>query len=204
MSKFRGAWRAAKKTRKDRRRRIRTWVANEVMPHERKVRAWLSRARLTRDDIDDVIQDSYCRIAMLDTVDHISRGDAYFFSTARNLLSRRLKRAKVVPFEAFAEAGIEEYADEAPSPEREAAALHDLMRLREYVAQLPDRCRHILELRKFEDLSQKEIARRMGVSENIVENDLVKGMRLIQEAWRDDFEEAEERFSGSRPREASR
>ena len=73
------------------------------MPHEAGVRAWLSRSRVPRDDIDDLIQETYCSLAGLDDFAHIDRPDAYFFSTVRNLLSRKVRRAAVVPVAIIAE-----------------------------------------------------------------------------------------------------
>lgn len=176
-------------------------MAAEVMPHERNVRAWLARARLSREDVDEVIQDCYCRFAMLATVDHIARADAYFFSAARNLMLRRLSRAKIVPFEALSEADAETLADDTPSPERQAAARIEMARLRTYLAALPERCRQVIELRKFEGLSQKEIAARLGVTEHIVENDIRKGMAEVQRAWRAATAEAEDRLGAEGGRE---
>ena len=42
-------------------------------------------------------------------------------------------------------------------------------------------------MRRFEGLSQREIARRLGVTESVVENEGVKGMRLIMQALREFF-----------------
>ncbi|MBB6428160.1 RNA polymerase sigma factor [Sphingopyxis sp. JAI128] len=155
------------------------------MPHERFVRAWLQRSRLSYEDIDEVIQDCYCRFAMLDEVGHIERPDAYFFTMARNLLGRQRKRAKIVPIDALSEAEVAGLIDETPSPERHVAARMEMSSLRAFVASLPDRRRRILEMRKFEDMSQKEIAQRLGITESIVENDLFQGMLAVQRAWRD-------------------
>ena len=82
------------------------WVTEHVIPHEAAVRAWLARTRASQEDIDELIQESYSRLAALESVDHIDRPDAYFFSIARNLLVRRLRRARVVPIEAIAGAKI--------------------------------------------------------------------------------------------------
>lgn len=155
-----------------------------MLPHERFVRAWLTRSRLSAEDADEVIQDCYCRFAMLGDVSHIMRPDAYFFAMARNLAIRMLKRRNIIPFEPLSEREIAGLIDETPSPERHVAARLEVEKLREAMALLPERCRRIVELRKFEGLSQREIATRMGVSENIVENDLQKGMRTLQQAWR--------------------
>ena len=44
---------------------------------------------------------------------------------------------------------------------------------------LPDRCREVVWLRRVEDLSQKEVAVRLGISEKTVEKHIAKGMRLL-------------------------
>jgi RNA polymerase sigma factor (sigma-70 family) len=168
------------------RRRLRAiWVAETVIPYEGTVRAWLARARVVDEDIDDIVQEAYCRIAGLDTVDHITRPGAYFFSIVRNLLLQRIKRSRIVSIDMIAE--IETYAiDDSPSPEREAAGRRDFARLRAIMAELPERCRRIVEMRKIEGISQKEIARRIGVTESIVENDVHQGVQAILRIWRDE------------------
>jgi len=168
----------------ERRRRIVAWVADEVMPHEAKVRAWLARSRMSREDIDDVIQEAYCRLSAMDGFEAIDRPDAYFFSIARNLLASQMRRSRIVQIEAVAEIEALSPFDEAPSPERAASARIELARVRELVAGLPERCRRIFELRKIEGLPQREIASRLGVNESVVENDGAKGVRLILAALR--------------------
>lgn len=170
------------------RRKLVAWVADEVMPHEGKVRAWLARSRMSKEDIDDVIQEAYCRLSALDGFEAVGRPDAYFFSIARNLLASQMRRSKIVEIEAVAE--IESLApfDETPSPERYASGRIELARVRELVAMLPDRCRQIFEMRKIEGLPQREIAERLGVNESVVENDGAKGVRLILAALREQEE----------------
>jgi RNA polymerase sigma-70 factor (ECF subfamily) len=163
----------------DKSARIVAWVAHSVMPHEGKVRAWLARSRVGREDIDDVIQEAYCRLSALDDVEAIDRPDAYFFSIARNLLASNLRRAKIVAIEAVAEIEALAPFDDAPSPERQASARIELSRVRQLVNGLPERCRRIFELRKIEGLPQREIAERLGVSESVVENEGARGVRLI-------------------------
>lgn len=157
------------------------------------MRAWLARSRVPPEDADEVIQDAYCRLAQLDTVEHIARPDAYFFSIVRNLLVRRLKRARVVPIEAIAE--IDAYQDEAgPSPEREAANRLDYARMLAFMAALPERCRQIVQLRKIEGWSQKEIAAHLGVTEKAVEKQVWAGVKAIQRAWSQAENETGERM----------
>lgn len=160
-------------------------MAETVIPYEGTIRAWLARARVSEEDVDDIVQEGYCRLAALDNVDHIARPGAYFFSIVRNLLLQRIKRSRIVSIDMIAE--IETFAiDDRPSPEREAAGRLDYARLRAIMAGLPDRCRRIVEMRKIEGISQKEIARRIGVSESVVENDVHHGIQAILRVWREE------------------
>lgn len=159
-------------------------MTDHVIPHESAVRAWLARAHASQEDIDELIQESYSRLAALDSVEHIERPDAYFFSVARNLLVRRMRRAKVIPIEAIAE--IDAFQDDTrPSPEREAAGRLDLRRVLALIDSLPERRRRIVRMRKLDGHSQREIARALGVSESVVENEIYQGVQAVLRAWRD-------------------
>ncbi|MDC7675891.1 RNA polymerase sigma factor [Asticcacaulis machinosus] len=156
-----------------------SWVGTQILPHEADVRRWLLRARLGRDDIEDILQESYCRMAELISVDHISSPRAYFFTVARNIALMRLRRARIVSMESVDEIDRLEISSDLPSPEQVTVARSDLARLKRVIAGLPARCRQIFEMRRIEGLPQKEIARIMGLSEHIVENDAAKALRLI-------------------------
>jgi DNA-directed RNA polymerase specialized sigma24 family protein len=67
-----------KVNRQDRNEDVIEWVALHVLPHEAAVRRWLRGALRNPDDMDDIIQEAYCRIAELDTLQHIRNGRAYF------------------------------------------------------------------------------------------------------------------------------
>lgn len=175
------------RVRLERRRALALWVAREIMPHETRIRAWFLRRRISHDEVDDLMQDAYCRLATLDSVEHIDCGHAYFFSICRNLLARRLKRQAIAPFEAIGE--IESYRDSGtPSPEEQVASKMAFERLRRMLETLPERCRRIVELRKIEGWSQKEIAAHMGISEKAVEKQVWVGIRFIRAGW-DRFED---------------
>ncbi|WAC48400.1 sigma-70 family RNA polymerase sigma factor [Asticcacaulis sp. SL142] len=156
-----------------------SWVGTQILPHEADVRRWLLRARLGRDDIEDILQESYCRMAELISIDHISSPRAYFFTVARNIALMRLRRARIVSMESVDEIDRLEISSDLPSPEQVTVARSDLARLKRVIAGLPTRCRQIFEMRRIEGLPQNEIARIMGLSEHIVENDAAKALRLI-------------------------
>jgi len=51
------------------------------------------------------------------------------------------------------------------------------------IAALPERCRRVVELRKIEGWSQKDIAAHLGMSEKAVEKQVWVGVRAIRAAW---------------------
>lgn len=162
------------------RKRRALWVSVRVLPHEPQVRAWLRRARTSEAEADEIIQEAYCRLCALQSVDHIDQPGAYFFSISRNLLSRKLRNAKIVPLEAIAEI---EAIDPSPDPEVRATASLMVERLDALIDQLPERCRRILRMRKVNGFSQREIAAMLGVTESVVENQVQYGLRRLMRAW---------------------
>ncbi len=170
------------------------WVGSEVLPHEPCVRRWLRRLT-DPDDVEDIIQESYCRISGLGDVGHIQNGRAYLFTTARMLMLERQRRSRVVSIETAAELDMMDVAYDAPSPEQVAAGRRELARVRRLIEALPDRCRRIVEMRKIEGLSQREVAVRLGIPEYTVENDVARGLRLILQAIATDEEQAERALS---------
>ena len=165
-----------------RRQLLASWIAREVLPHEGRIRDHLRRSRLTAEDVDEVVQEAYCRLAMLDAVDHIACPHAYFFSIARNLMLRRLKRQAVVSFESIAE--LEALRDDTlPSPEDQVASRMAYEKVLRLIEDLPAKCRRIVELRKIEGWSQKEIAVSLGMTEKAVEKQVWMGVRAIRVAW---------------------
>lgn len=167
------------------RRRIVAWVGSEILPHEADVRAWLRRSLGPGGDVEDVIQDAYCRLIGLADVGHILNPRAYFFTVARGIVIDGLRRSRVVRMDTVTEIDALNVVLDDPSPERIAAGRRELARVQRLIAALPDRCRRIFEMRKIDGLSQREIARRMGVPETIVENDIKRGLRLLLKALAD-------------------
>lgn len=184
----------------EQRRAIALWVAREILPHESAVRSLLRRLRLLPQDVDEVIQDCYCRFAMLEDVGHIERPRTYFFSAARNIAGRRLRRAKIVPIDSHVAMELFEDSDR-PSPEHVAGGRLDLLRLLNFMDALPERCRRIVELRKIEGWSQKEIAAHLGITEKAVEKQIWVGVKAIQRAWQDADTEVSERWAAIEARE---
>lgn len=154
-------------------------MGREILPHERDLRLWLQRRLVSAADVEDIVQECYCRLAQLPDFSQITMPRAYLFTMARNLAQRQLKRARVVRIEAMTDGGDSKWESDLPSPERIAAAREELGRVQAALATLSERARRIFVMRKVEGLSQREIAHAMGVSEAVVENEASRSLRTV-------------------------
>jgi RNA polymerase sigma factor (sigma-70 family) len=140
---------------------------------------WLQRRLVAAADVEDIVQECYCRLAQLPDVAQVALPRAYFFTMARNLARRQRQRARVVRIEAMADTIDAHLVSDQPSPERIAAGRQELERVQAALSTLSDRARRIFLMRKVDGLSQKEIARALCVSEAVVENEASRSLRAI-------------------------
>ncbi len=158
------------------------WVGSNIVPHEAELRARLRRMAVAENEIGDIVQDAYLKIAHLEGVGHIRSGRAYFFATARSVLLDKIRRDRIVRIESLSEMDALGLVDDDPGPERRASARLELQRVGRLIADLPDRCREIFEMRRVYGLPQREIAERLGLPEHIIEAQAVRGLRLLMKA----------------------
>lgn len=161
------------------------WVGRHILPHEAALRAWLRTSGTAPQDIDDIVQEAYCRLAALTSVGHIANGRAYLFQTARNVVLEQIRRSRVVRIDSMTEIEALSISDSEPSPEQVTGDRRELRRVQELIEGLPERCRRIFELRRIHGTPQRDVARLLGVTENVVEMQTVRGLRLILKALED-------------------
>lgn len=155
------------------------WVGREILPHERDLRQWLQRRFISESEVEDIVQECYCRLAQLSDFRKIDEPRAYLFTIARRLAQHQRKRASVVRMEALDDFDGIQVQDDTPGPDRIAAGRQELRRAQAALATLSERARRIFIMRRVDGLSQKEIAATLGVSEAVVENDASRSLRAI-------------------------
>jgi len=187
------------------RKDIIAWVGSQVLPHEAAVRAWLKRWTSRYQDIDDVIQEAYCRLAAMDDVTHVGNGRAYLFQTTRNIVLEQIRRSKVVRIDNVMDMGSLNIVDEAPPMDRVVAGARELQRVERLIKRLPLKCRRVFILRRIHGMSQREIARTLGISQAAVEKQAARGLRLIVNGLEcDEILEPSEGEIGERSKERTR
>jgi RNA polymerase sigma factor (sigma-70 family) len=145
------------------------WFAEHLLPHEPMLRGWLRSRFAAASDVDDVVQEAFCRVLAARQSTPIEAPKAFLFATARNLALMRLRHQRVAAEDSLAELNVSDILDESVDVAETVARAQELELLTEAIQSLPPRCRQILTLRKIYGLSQKEIAAQLGIAEHTVE-----------------------------------
>jgi len=155
------------------------WFLRNILPHEPGLRTWLGRRQPIGLEVDDIIQESYAILADLETVEGIRHPRAYLYQVARSVITRNVRKARVISIKAVEELAQLEHADDRPSPEQVTIDRDELRRIAEAIGAMPGKTQEAFVLRRVDGLSQREIAARMAISENTVEKHISRGLRFL-------------------------
>jgi len=161
---------------------LEAWFAREILAHEDALVRYLRRMWGNRDEIHDLRQEVYIRVYEAAGKVRPHSPKAFLFTTARHLLADRIRRERVVSIEARGDIEALDVLIDEISPEERASAHEELRAVARAFDRLPPRCREVLWLRRVEDLSQKEVAGRLGIREGMVEKHVAKAMRRFADA----------------------
>lgn len=146
------------------------------------VLAFFNRRLTDRQEAEDLTQEvftSLLRRAELETIDNV---EGYIFQVAANLLRYRGRLAGRRPDLRGGdyEAAVARLSDDL-SPERIALGREACALATQALQELPERARTIFVLNRFEDMTGREIAIRLGVSVSTVEKDMIKAVAFLRD-----------------------
>ena len=159
------------------------WLSRQILPHEPALRAWLKHKGTAGLDPDDIVQEAYARLAALESVEFIRHPKNYLFQAAYSIIVSHLRRSRVVTMDQASDVDNLRVTAETPSAEQQVAHRQELRLIAEAIASLPLACRQVLVLRRVEGLSQREVAGRLGLSENSVEHHMGRAVRLLMDIF---------------------
>lgn len=157
------------------------WFAENVLPHEGTLRAWLARSLGPRVSVDDVVQEAFVRVLRARESGELQAPKAFLFATARNLALDSLRRHAVSRTEGLVEAELLDVLDDDVSIPENVARQQELAILTEAIQALPERCRQIMTLRLVYSFTQKVIGEKLGISDRTVAAQLAIGTQKCTE-----------------------
>jgi RNA polymerase sigma-70 factor (ECF subfamily) len=146
--------------------------------YRRPLGAMLQRALGSSPDVDDVFQETWIRVVRsAHRYDPEQRFSAWLFAIAWNLVKDRWSRRVAAD-----DVDLAGMPSEERSPEEQVVEADRAARVRHVVARLPERLAQAILLRYFEELSEKEMAERLGIPVGTVKSRIHHGLRLLRES----------------------
>jgi RNA polymerase sigma factor (sigma-70 family) len=158
---------------------LNTWFKREILIHEAALLRYLARVWPKRDDIYDLRQETYARVYQAAGISRPQAARSFLFTTAHHLMIDRVRRERVVPIEVVGDIEALHVLVDDVSTEQRVSAREELNRLAQALDRLPRKCRQVVWMRRVEELSHKEIARKLGIAEKTVEKHIARGSRLL-------------------------
>ena len=147
--------------------------------YQRPLFALLRRALAGSADVDDVAQETWIRVVRsARRYDPQQRFTGWLFAIAWNLVRDRWAKSWKM-----AETALPPMPVGGESAEEEVIARDRDRRLRDLVADLPDRLADTVFLRYFEELSEREVAARLGVPVGTVKSRIHNALDLLRGEW---------------------
>lgn len=157
---------------------ISIWFDQEVITHDKRLRAYLLRQESEPADVEDIVQESYSRMVVVKQKKTIRSPKGLLFKIASNVSNDRLRKKyrnrtitlgeiDVLPESAETQHGIVD----------EIEKHHNIMLLQQALERLPPRCRKVMILRTYDQLSFKEIAAQLDISVETVHVQWVRGLK---------------------------
>ncbi len=156
------------------------WFADEVHPHEARLKSYLRGSFPSVRDVDDVVQESYLRVWRRQLLRPLACARSFLYHVARNLAIDALRRNTLSPIEQVSDLAGLNVLDGKPNAADVACTLDELNLLSEAIESLPPRCREVVVLNKLRGLPPLEIALKLGISEGTVHVHGAKGVRRCE------------------------
>lgn len=146
--------------------------------YQRPLAALLQRALGRSPEVDDVFQETWMRVVRsAHRYDPAQRFSAWLFAIAWNLVKDRWSRRVDT-----ADVDLAAMASPERSPEERVVEADRAERVRDMVARLPERLAQAILLRYFEELSEKEVAERLGIPVGTVKSRIHHGLKRLRES----------------------
>jgi RNA polymerase sigma-70 factor (ECF subfamily) len=161
---------------------VSVWFEREIRSHEASLRAFLHERFRELPDPDDIVQEAYARVLRARSRQELTNPKSYLFTIAFNLATDVFRRQRVVREDDLA--NFPELPVYYQDPSECSAREHKLQLLEKALDALPDRCRQVFVLKRFQGLSYEEISARMGISHNTISAHMMTAVAKMRDYLR--------------------
>lgn len=137
-----------------------------------------------RDEAEEVVQATFINVwDKRSQIDIETSVKSYLYRMVRNACLNFIKHEKVKQQHVAHEMAFGEPAHEGPQQAVVASELEE--KIYEAMKALPEQCRIVFQLSRFEELKYSEIADQLGISVKTVENQMGKALKIMREQLKD-------------------
>lgn len=131
------------------------------------------------EEAEEIVQTLFCRLwEQRATLEVTTSVQAYLFRAVRNASLNQIKKVHIR--DAYKAMNLEEI-NQNPEFQPDHATTDDLrQRIERAIADLPEQCRLIFKMSRFEELKYREIADQLGISVKTVENQMGKALKVLR------------------------
>jgi len=155
------------------------WFSQHLFPYENALLTVARRMTGNRETARDMVQETYADMLAGEKWRNVQNPRAYAMRALRNYALTFLQRARVVPIELIANMETLPHVDLSPDAHDLLSAKQKRDLLLKAIDALPPKCRQVVKLRRLREMSQRDIAKHLGIAESSVEKHLARGMQLI-------------------------
>lgn len=153
-------------------------IVTEYGPH---LRFYLSRSLRSPEDVEDMLQELYFRVADYADLANVESIKAFVFTIAANLLRDRSRRSYTRAAKCSVSTDTLEIPVETSDPERIIEDRDNLDQAYRVINRLQPNCRKAFLLHRIDGLSYKEIALKMGVTVSMVEKHIIEALKQLRQ-----------------------
>lgn len=133
-----------------------------------------------RDEAEEIVQSTFLSFwEKRENIEIRVSPKSYLYTMVRNACLNAIKHEKIKQRHAGEELAVAERSYESVSQRVITTELED--HIQRAIEQLPEQCRLIFKLSRFEDLKYSEIASQLNISIKTVENQMGKALKIMRE-----------------------
>lgn len=156
-------------------------LREQIARQSRELVRFLTR-RVGAEDAPDLAQEAVLRVLRHAESGDVANPTSLLHATAANLAKDLARRRRTESKYLVAGLTVDELAEPTALPVTRLEAEQSLTRLFDALDTLTPRRREVFMMRRFENLHQEEIARRLGISRNMVEKHLRAAFKELKQA----------------------